>query len=52
MTAWDRNKNFFYSGHVHDAPVAELADATDSKSVVLTDVPVRVGAGAPTIIKT
>lgn len=29
------------------APVAELVDATDSKSVVLTGVPVRVRPGAP-----
>ncbi len=29
------------------APVAELVDATDSKSVVRKDVPVRVGPGAP-----
>lgn len=33
------------------APVAELVDATDSKSVVCMDVPVRVGPGAPTAIR-
>lgn len=29
------------------APVAESVDATDSKSVIRKDVPVRVGPGAP-----
>ena len=34
-----------YDGAV--APVAELVDATDSKSVVRKDVPVRLRPGAP-----
>ena len=36
-----------YDGAV--APVAELVDATDSKSVVRKDVPVRLRPGAPPI---
>ena len=34
------------------APVAELVDATDSKSVACKGVPVRVGPGAPFADKT
>ncbi len=33
----------------HGAPVAELVDAADSKSVVRKDVGVRVSLGAPII---
>lgn len=30
--------------------MAELVDATDSKSVVLMDIPVRVRSGAPVLL--
>ena len=34
---------------LYGAPVAELVDAADSKSVVLMDVGVRVSLGAPNL---